>query len=360
MKGHRSKKIFKGLCLLTFAWVLFLSLQCNEADREKLGLSKPKNNATIDLLNALGILSGTGEYTARLYYINPLITTDTTNASLIAEATTDIHPGKKKLILVHGWHFNDRDYSNYLTDLQLKDRVLAQNWSAFFATSEFQTFVAGGQYDVYAFDYLTSNGVDTNGNRFRAKMDALFSSAANNNTVVLYGHSMGGLIVKFAVYQGSAPGYLARVITTGTPFHGSPWASTAYQADRSGIGSLAGFVTDTTGGRDLAWDNDASIPQIAGAANSKLATINLQTSLDSKFNAYYGSLLSNSVSSEALMPACIILGTTFQPSDCIVPKVSATMSGHTLQSTFDAGLVDHLDVKMGPSATRVHFFADLP
>ncbi len=333
-----------------------------------------RNERLRQLLIVLGILQSSGEYYARLYYINPLITGSTTNENLVVEATT-AHgtPGKKKLVLVHGWHFDDRDAGAYPTLSQLKDRILTQNWSSFFGSTEFSQIVATKSYDVYAFDYLTSNGIDINGQRFRAKMDSLFSDPADAGKVVLYAHSMGGLVTRYAVYAGGQPGYVARVISTGTPYHGSPWASPEFQVDRAVLGSLAGFVTGTTGGSDLRWDNYDG--KLSGASNPKLAYLNSVTDRDALWKAYYGAYNATGTATctggtGALLAACALMGSNFEPSDCIVPSTSGSMTGHTLGfGTLQVGTLhgngpacglDHLDIKMGTSPVRAQFVADLP
>ncbi|MBI3396662.1 MAG: hypothetical protein HY042_12555 [Spirochaetia bacterium] len=346
---------------------------------EQLHLKEPsKSDLTRNLLIALGIVQAQGDYYAKLYYVSPLITTGETNKGLIWEATAaDVTAGKKKLVLVHGWHFDDRDGFTYPTPDQLKDRILAQNWTAYFQQNvEFDPIINTKNYDIYAFDYLTSNGVDVNGARFRAKMDALFNGAADTGKVVIYAHSMGGLVTRFAVYQNlAAPAYITRIITTGTPYHGSPWASPEFQADHSTLGSLAGFMTNTTGGQDLRWDNfDGSI---TGSSNPKLTAINAKTDRDSLFyRAIYGQYNTNATASTcgdagasgALLAACRVLGgTAGGTSDCVVPVTSATLSGHTFTAgTLNANNgggtcgLDHLDVKMGTAFVRSTLYGDLP
>ncbi len=313
---------------------------------------KREQERLIALLVSLGLLQGVGDYVARLYYFNPLLAGSPTNKTYVGEATAaDVNPAKKKLILVHGWHADDRDirFIPYRSIEDLKDRVLTENWSAFVATSEYVTIVGKG-YDVFAFDYLTSQGIDENGRRFRAKLDALFSG--ETGTVYIYAHSMGGLVTRAMLYEGATPSYLAKIITTGTPYHGSPWASGQYLANLSVLGSLAEFVTGTVGGQDLAWDNyDGSI---SGASNSKLSYLNSLSSRDSLVNVMYGSISGTSAAGDSegtLLPACAIM-TQFGTSDCIVPSGSATLAGHTVASTTDLGDYTHNDVKMGTVGSR--------
>lgn len=304
-----------------------------------------------------------GESAAKIFYINPGIKLGAElNLDFVAEANSShVTAGKKKLVLVHGWDFNDRD-TRTLSLVEQKGRVTTNGWSEFIKSSTFDLVVLSKAYDIYAFDYLTSNPIDTNGKRFRAKMDSLFKD--ESNTVVILAHSMGGLVSRFAIYEGdSRPPYISRIISIGTPYHGSPWASPQFQADRGPIGSIAAFLTDTNGGKDLAWDNFDG--KLSGATNSKLTSINAKKDRDNLFYAYYGSVNSSgNIGSGGNLPglsiACPILGSNFAPSDCIVPASSASLSGNTLAQVRDIGAYDHFDVKLLIDSTRITFYNDLP
>ena len=324
--------------------------------------NKDKDKKTKQYLQYLlfGLVDN-GENTAKLFYISPLIKSGSSlDLDFVVEATSaNVTLGKKKLVLVHGWDFNDRD-SRGFTFSEQRGRIITDSWADFISSSTFDGIVTTANYDVYAFDYLTSNSIEANGRRFRTRMDALFGS--ESGTVVIAAHSMGGLISRFAVYEDTRPAYLNRIITMGTPFHGSPWASPEYQADKGTIGSIAGFMTDTTGGRDLAWDNFDG--KISGATNAKLTNINAKTDRDDFFYAYYGSVNSSGTrgaggSVPGLYLACPVLGSNFAPSDCIVPSTSASLSGNTL-TVRDIGAYAHLDLKLYICSTQVTFYGDLP
>ena len=348
------------------------------------------------LLIQIGLAPDAGDYYAKLYYVDPLIVTNPTNSDLIHEATAaDVTAVRKKLVIVHGWHGDDPENPSfpYISPVSLKDRVLAQNWSDLFdqnvkGTSPTNlhgvfkswwwvdpaqiTPDAGTNYDVYAFDYLTSRGIMANGVRFRAAMDALFSG--ETGTVYIYANSMGGLVTRAAIYEGATPAYVAKVVTTGTPHHGSPWASPEFQQDVGPLGSLAAFFTTTTGGQDLRFDNyDGSLP---GASNPMLTALNANTDRDSLFVLYYGSAiyidpttlpLPND-SNQTFILACNTTNTafsgTFGPSDCIVPRKSARFDGHTTTTAplvdpgtgtvGDYGAYDHSDIKLGGNTTSTY------
>jgi hypothetical protein len=344
-----------------FFLVVLFTITCSDPS------TKEKNKKTLRNYLIQYFLSikpaDNGELAAKIFYINPALKSGSSlNLDLVSEATSaNVTLGKKKLILVHGWDYTDRDTTN-LSTTQQKTRIVTDSWGDFIKTSTFDLIVASKLYDIYGFDYLTSNSIDTNGKRFRARMDALFSK--ETGTVVILAHSMGGIVSRFAVYESTKPAYLSRVISTGAPYHGSPWASPQFQADKGTLGNIAGFLTGTNGGKDLAWDNFDG--KITGATNSKLTTINQKIDRDDLFYAYYGSVLSSQssggsgASSPGLYLSCSVLGSSFSPSDCVVPASSASLSGNTLKLTRDLGQYDHFDVKLTTQSMRDNFYSDLP
>ncbi len=303
----------------------------------------------------------TADFMARIYYLNPLIKAGTNlNLDFVNIATVNSNPTKKKIIFVHGWDITDRDTKLLPSESDLKNRIINDNWSNFIRTTLFDNILTIKSYDIYLFDYLTSNGVDQNGKRFRQRMDEIFSK--ETNTVVIHGHSMGGLITRFALYEGERPAYLNRIITTGTPYHGSPWASKEFTGDKNVIGSISGFLTDTNGGRDLAYDNFDN--KLLGSSNSKLTTINQKKDRDNLIYTYHSSMTSSTTDAGASSPGlslgCPILGVNFSPSDCIVTRDSAILSGNTMGLTRDMGRYDHLDIKLVIPSIRDLFYNDLP
>ena len=340
---------------------LFLFVSCTNTS------NKDKNKRTLQAFLIQYFFSiktpDNGELAAKIFYINPALKSGSNlNLDFVTEATAaNVTSGKKKLILVHGWDFTDRDNTS-LSLSQQKSRIVTDSWGDFRKSSTFDLIVATKQYDIYGFDYLTSNSIDVNGKRFRAKLDSLFGK--ETGTVVILGHSMGGVLSRFAVYESTRPTYLGRVFSTGAPFHGSPWASPQFQADRGTLGNLASFLTGTNGGKDLAWDNFDS--KISGASNSKLTALNQKVDRDDFFYAYYGSVLSTQTtggtgaSSPGLYLSCPVLGSSFSPSDCIVPVSSASLSGNTLKQTTSLGQYDHFDVKLSTSTMQQTFYNDLP
>lgn len=325
-------------------------LFCNNTDKNK----ELKNIFSLIAINP----GNAGEMDARLFYVNSLIYSSSSSTAFIQDLSTiTINKSKKKLVFIHGWDATDRDSNVAFSEEQLKQRI-TESWSEFFRTSDFYTITNSKSFDIYAFTYRTSNPIDTNGKRLRARLDTYFGD--ETGTVTIFSHSMGGLLSRFAVYESSKPGYLTKVITSGTPYHGSPWASSQYQQSKGFLGSVASYLTDTDGGRDLGWDNSNNA--ISGAGNSKLTTLNAKTDRDSLFIAYYGSLTNSpsaaSDSNKYLLAGCTLLGATYSTSDCVVPSTSARLDGRFTE--YNAGAYDHYDMKLVPSSLRTRFLSDLP
>ncbi len=338
------------------------------------------------------------EYYAKVYKI--VSTGDGYEAVEVNSATSGnlVDPSKPKLIIVHGWFTSDRNSASFPSSEDLKKRVLDESfWGKFFNTDEFAAILVN--YDVYAYDYLTSVHIQRNGSLFRQRLDTAFG-ASDASSLSIYAHSMGGLVTRTAVYEGDAPPYLKKIITSGTPYHGSPWASPQW-LDFMGEGLLslntipelvASFLTNTDGGSDLRWDNfDNKIP---GAENAFLTDLNTKTDRDHFFTAYYGNCLNelngcsgaDTDAKNSLNLLCEILGNTdgtvdstthftgadFAPSDCVVPlksainAVSDITDYHGLsaaQSKYsaiaDIGSFDHFDIKMNTQQPRLRLLSDL-
>jgi len=332
--------------------IAVLFLQCSL-------ITKKKKDPVQNYLAAIVLSQSAPDSYAKLYIASSLLASNSTNTNYLTQVSTASNTAKKKLILIHGWQYNDRDNAAIPTDSDLKKRILTDIWKDVLAT-DFYSGVLLKSYDLYFFTYLTSSTVDSNGKRLRNTLDAFFS--AESGTVTIFGHSMGGLISKAALNESSKPSYISRIITAGTPFHGSPWASPAYQKSKSFLGDVATFMTGTNGGKDLAWDNYDS--SITGASNTYLNTLNAKKDRDSLIYAYYGSLDSSgtgfSGSDSSMLVGCASLGTVYAPSDCIVPQTSAISVGNSFAKTLDVGKLSHTDLNLRSGTVRNYLLTDLP
>lgn len=349
------KKNFNLFIIGFLSWILIiLFINCSHSKKDSI----VENFIKTYVLNLLS--SSSSDYYSRMYYFSPNLFFSSTNSNLVVEATSqNVTAGKMKLILIHGWDPSDRESMASVSDSELKKRILNNNWIEFVTTDAFFQITNTKNYDVYAYDYNSALPIDENGKKLRSKMDSLFSN--ESGTVVILGYSMGGLVTRFAIYEGSRPAYIARVIASGVPFHGSPWASPSYQKSTSALGDLASFLTNTAGGKDLAWDNFDN--SLSGASNAKLTAINNKKDRDDLFYAYYSSASSTlaSDSGKQLLASCLIFDNDkISPSDCIVPATSAYLKGNTFSKTTDVGKYDHFDMKLRVSSVRINLLSDLP
>lgn len=339
----------KRALILLFGAFLVMSLPaCQSGD----------DNSDTELLTLLGLLQPLGDYWARLYYVDPLIIFDEQNINLIREATAaDTFPGQKKLVLIPGWDTGDRSDGAFPSAADLETRALVTNWNHLFTTSEFDQLVTSDNYQIFVFDYLTSDAIGTNGIRFKNKLDQVFGSLSSPE-VIIYAHSMGGVVTRSMLYEGARPSYLKAALLNGSPLHGSPWASSEFLADKSVLEALAGYLTATTGGQDLRWDNfDNSLP---GASNPFLTELNAKTGRDDLVHLTYAEVpdattFDEDGSARAYMKlACPILDTgAMYNGDCLVPTTSAILSGLTTASApQNLGRYEHFQINWHTAAIR--------
>ena len=315
-----------------------------------------QNDDNDEVLYLLGLIQPLGDYWARLYYVDPLIIGDEENINLIREALpSDTFSGQKKLILVSGWDTADRSDVSYPSLNDLKTRALVTNWNHLIKTSDYDGLLLDG-YQIFIFDYLTSDSISLNGARFRYWLDRTFGTV-DSPEVIIYAHSMGGIVTRTALYQGSTPAYLKAALINGSPLHGSPWASPQYQESKSFLGKLASFLTQTDGGSDLRWDNfDSSIP---GASNPFLSELAAKTGRDQLIHLTYGDVddgstfVDNGTVSAVMQTACLALHPDGFRGDCIVPITSAQYSGVTNPNpTTDLGRYEHFQINWASSGIR--------
>ncbi len=147
-----------------------------------------------------------------------------------------------------------------------------------------------GYYRVFTLEYDTAAALDGSGEGFAAELRRV----TGRHRFVLIGHSMGGLVARAALelYGRDGSGYdllarCARLITLGTPHHGTPVANSAWMDITLGgvplLASLRAQAEASTGlsgalpgVRDLAWDDfDGNTPAAAkGNASAVLARLN--------------------------------------------------------------------------------------
>lgn len=328
-----------------FVFFLFLSFvsACSDLSinkiKEKLNLSKKKSTAE-EILQTL-TLSFWGEFNHELYKFVPvpiILTKSQINADQFAVATQDLKDNRPKIVLIHGWDFKEKNV-NPPTDKFTKVTNLRGTWDDALEMYSQNLSSVQTSYELYAFTYRTSDYVDNNGRRLIDKLNSVFSPS---DKVILLAHSMGGLVSRAALYHShNTNDVIDFVVTLGTPYLGSPFASSSYQGNFGTLGDLIAFMTGTDGGKDLAYTNalgtsyQVPIPAeyINGATNAYLERLLTESSKDGRVTAFYGEMTvcTNHPGSDAIY----VIGCNFlssgspsfaNKSDGIVSSTSGKMS----------------------------------
>ncbi|MBI4606289.1 MAG: SUMF1/EgtB/PvdO family nonheme iron enzyme, partial [Planctomycetes bacterium] len=148
-----------------------------------------------------------------------------------------------RTVIVHGWDMFDPFWNaldltreriiwRTLVDPWTEDKVkerLKKKWS-----SLLDHLNRPGGTGVYLYTYNTSLSVAGNGQSFRAKLWDAFDWENRDCLTTFICHSMGGLVTSVALnaefgLENELPPSI-KVITLGTPFRGSPFANSAFQA----------------------------------------------------------------------------------------------------------------------------------
>jgi pimeloyl-ACP methyl ester carboxylesterase len=170
------------------------------------GTSQQKIRATVYSLDSIpSILQQALPADISLYRVNSAV--DIIKAQAAA-------PGSKTpLILIHGIQLLDVLAPGNITSLS---NAYKETWSVFFseffASAELQN-----RYDLYTFRYNTFDSIAANSIRLKNEIARVLGPSPQ---VTIVAHSMGGLIANDFIINGGNSN-LQRLITLGTPFHGS-------------------------------------------------------------------------------------------------------------------------------------------
>lgn len=195
---------------------------------------------------------------------------------------------KIPLVFIHGINHTIRtEETQALTDRLAQDPMLAP------------------YFQVFTVEYPTHDSIDANGRALAGEI----ARTLGRRKFVLVGHSMGGLVARASLelYGRSVEGYdlmdqCFRLITMGTPHHGTPFASLpwveemerrepALKSFREQAVQTTGLTLDAPGVREMAWDGfdgqtpsaalsgksgfleqlNANFPNVAGHASRKYA-----------------------------------------------------------------------------------------
>ncbi|TGK39167.1 alpha/beta hydrolase [Leptospira andrefontaineae] len=254
---------------------------------------------------------------------------------------------KAKIVLIHGWDFAERQ-TDLPTDFNKKVANLLGTWNQGLAfitqTTDLPAGYSSSVYDtfeIYVFTYRTSDHIDVNGRRFIDSLNEAFNSS---DKVVVVAHSMGGLVSRAAVqHPNNTDNVIDHIVSLGTPYYGSPYSSPQYTGNLSSIGTIIKFMTDTPGGKGLAYTNGISAgvtginPTITDGTNQAfnflLESMIANTSKDSITTVYGGDMGSANCSggdhATTYQAACTVItngNPVFNNSDGIVPLASALLN----------------------------------
>lgn len=137
--------------------------------------------------------------------------------------------GRKPLLLIHGISPESGDYDG---------------WGNFIQTVQRQNDMTErlhSNYKVYLFRYSPKNSLIDNSGLLVREFNQ-FGSAFGNQSVTVLAHSLGGLLIKNVMMTNEPVNQkINRVVTIGTPFHGTPLADPDWLKARFESGGFLGL-----------------------------------------------------------------------------------------------------------------------
>jgi pimeloyl-ACP methyl ester carboxylesterase len=280
---------------------------------------------------------------------------------------------REPLLLVHGWNS--------------KGTPQEDTWDGLIAHYMANTSLQN-RFKLFVVRYLSNVvGVYDLGHALRINLDEMSVRIPDfgGKQMSVVAHSMGGLITREFMRQPRLSGPFAnqkggerirRVITLGTPHHGSPLSNgeirrsvTDWDVD---LGALIddGLYSAFSGGpqstevnrSDLRWDNFDNLFDYTNyptEQNSALMSLNSDVAYDNKIVAYVGSVAPGTFehgilytrSSYALWSAFKMYG------DAVVPLASASFEGHGILGTRSFADYDHSELSRGKSGPSDPLFS---
>ncbi|XDD48909.1 esterase/lipase family protein [Leptospira sp. WS92.C1] len=294
MKSYRLIRVI-SVFLILISTFLSCNLSWNDVE-EKLNLKK-KKSIVDEILGTITFVFWS-ETNHELYKFVPIpfvILKSQFNADQFAVATAESKDTRPKIVLIHGWDFTEKNIDPP-TDKFTKVSNLRETWDDALEIYSQNLTNVQTDYELYVFTYRTSDFVENNGRRLIERLNSVFTPA---DKVILLAHSMGGLVSRAALYHpNNTNDVIDFVISLGTPYLGSPFASSSYQGSFGAIGDVISFMTNTEGGKDLAYTNALGtgyqVPfpteYIDGATNLYLERLLGESSKDSRVIAFYGEM----------------------------------------------------------------------
>ncbi len=280
----------------------------------------------------------------------------------------DVNPelskeGRKPLLMIHGWSFDGKPASpgsgfwNHFRRYLLDNPDLKDNFKPY--------------YVEYWSNYVTIHEIA------EALRDKMEEAGLHEETVVIMAHSMGGLVARSFMNEhtfasGPAKGLkcgqmVDRLITLGTPHHGSPMANGPARNARLNFPQnlftsiLEAYVFkdmkyNEINRSELRWsnfDNLLNYERYTDEKNQWLVNLNLDTQFDNKTICYTASIDGKFHSNpqnydeEYELGSWIIYNGLDMVNDGIVPLSSASFSGHDVYRTRHFNHYNHADIIRG-------------
>lgn len=171
-----------------------------------LGSNRQKIRATLySLDNVPQTLQQTLPSDVALYRFN--------SAADVIKAQPASSSSKTPLILIHGIQLADVLAPGSMTSLS---EAYKETW-AVFINQFFADAALQNRYDLYSFRYNTFDPIADNSGKLQSEINRVFQGS---QPLTIVAHSMGGLVANDYIMNGGS-GNLSRLITLGTPFHGS-------------------------------------------------------------------------------------------------------------------------------------------
>jgi hypothetical protein len=288
--------------------------------------------------------------------------------------------GRRPLILIHGWN-----------PASIPAPALTATWDHFIGYYNSEAGASlKARYKLYRFSYL-SNSVDL-ADLGRALRDVLDTASAadpqsfGNKNLAIVAHSLGGLIARYFMNLPQQKGPFAgqnggervlKLITLGTPHHGSPAANGPARDAKAGpewawiLQQMENSIAvryNQINRSDLTWVNYPGGFQLdyetyPEEQNVTLSAMNGERSYDSRIIAYAGSISPSGSICFSQDPDCqyywtsrVLIGAFNLPNDGIVPVSSAHFEIHDIVRRRLFPGYNHSQLAAGKSATDATVF----
>lgn len=270
---------------------------------------------------------------------------------------------RKPVVLIHG--LSSKDLSGE------HDPAKLNIWNTLRGQEDYASLFP--RYKFYLYRYPTFRHVKENGVSLVQLLEQHVGvTALRERRVILIGHSMGGLVMRWALNHQGFGQYVSHAITGATPHHGAGGASLIYAnwRIREKVGLFWAtvirfakcFQPDSPGLRSLAWDNfDGAIPPGEASrygllVNHELRSLNSSDPWLGKYTTLMGNVTSLARPGDLVHRGYDLVrqgqgayAETFGTSDPLVPLSSGTLEGDSRHEILTYENFDHGEIYLHPS-----------